>query len=67
MEEILILKNILQDYITKQSVVDKNILSLFIDGEYKEYEIARITGCSLSKISRVIRGLRVYLRKFNYN
>lgn len=67
MENMLILKSVLQDYIVKQSDADKQILNILIQDECKEYEIARITGYPLSKISRTIRRLRVYLRSLNYN
>lgn len=66
MEDTLILRNVLQNYISEQSDIDKQILNLLVQYECKEHEIARITGYSLSKISRVIRKLRVYLRKLNY-
>lgn len=67
MESILILRSVLQDYIIKQSDADKQILNILIQDECKEYEIARITGYPLSKISRTIKKLRVYLRQFDYN
>ena len=67
MEDTLILRNVLQNYINEQSDIDKQILNLLIQDECKEHEISRITGYSLSKISRVIKRLRAYLRKFGYN
>lgn len=67
MENVLILKSVLQDYITKQSDTDTQILNLLIREEYKEHEVIRITRCSLSKISQVKRKLRTYLRKLGYN
>lgn len=67
MEDIFILRSVLQDYIKKQSDIDKRILNLFIQDDFKEYEIANITGYSISKINRVIRRLRGYLRKLNYS
>lgn len=67
MENVLILKSVLQDYFVNQSDADKQILKIFIQDECKEYEIARITGYPLSKISRTIKRLRVYLRQFDYN
>ena len=67
MEDTLILRNVLQNYIDEQPDIDKQILNLLIQDECKEHEIARITGYPLPKISRVIRKLRTYLRKFDYN
>lgn len=67
MEDTLILKNILQNYISEQHDIDRRILSLFISDECKEYEIKRITGYSISRINRVIRKLRTYLRELNYS
>ncbi len=67
MEEIIILKNVLQNYSAKQSNADKQILSLLIQDGYKEYEISQITGYPLSKISRTIRKLRAHLRQFDYS
>ena len=67
MEDTLILRNVLQNYINEQSDIDKQILNLLIQDECKENEISKITGYSLSKISQVIRRLRAYLRKFDYN
>lgn len=67
MEDVIVLINVINNYIDRQSDGDRYILNLLIRDECKEYEISRITGYSISKISRVIRKLRSYLRKFDYN
>lgn len=56
----------LEQYISRQLDIDQNILNLFIKDQYTEQEIMKTMNCSYSKINRVIKKLKVYLRKFNY-
>ncbi len=67
MENLIILRNVLQDYLVKQTDTDRQILRLLIEDSCKEHDIARITGYPLSKINRTVRKLRVYLMKLNYS